>query len=62
MGFHCLAGGLLSDQLKEALPIRPLDELAGMEVTNTAVVRVPSSCTPTSGRVEEKEHKSHRFH
>uniref|UniRef100_A0A0P6FDP9 Copper-zinc cu-zn superoxide dismutase n=1 Tax=Daphnia magna TaxID=35525 RepID=A0A0P6FDP9_9CRUS len=62
MGFHCLPSGPLSDQLKEALPIRPLDELAGMEVTNMAVLRVPSSCTPSSVRVEDKEPKSHRHH
>ena len=67
MGFHCLVNGPLSDQLREALPIRPLDELAGMEVTNMAVMRVPSSCTPvtpvpTSSRMDEKSPKSHRHH
>jgi len=65
MGFHCLVNGPLSDQLREALPVRPLDELAGMEVTNMAVMRVPTSCTPvtpTPTRMEEKSPKSYRHH
>lgn len=53
MGFHCLVNGPLSDELKEAMAIRPLDELAGKEVTTTTVFRVPTSCTPSTSRVEE---------
>ncbi|EFX76382.1 hypothetical protein DAPPUDRAFT_213992 [Daphnia pulex] len=64
MGFHCLVNGPLSDELRDALPIRPLDELAGMEVTNMAVMRVPTSCTPVTPTPtkDEKSPKSHRHH
>jgi hypothetical protein len=64
MGFHCLVNGPLSNELRHALPIRPLDELAGMEVTNMAVMRVPTSCTPVTPTPtkDEKSPKSHRHH
>lgn len=55
--------GPLSDQLKEAMAVRPLDELAGMEVTNSAVLRVPTSCVPGTTESEELSPKDkHRRH
>ncbi len=63
MGFICLVSGPLSDELKEAMAVRPLDELAGKEVTTTAVFRVPTSCTPaSSSRMDEPMPKPHRRH
>ena len=49
MGFHCIvAGDPLSDELKEAMAVRPLDEVAGLDVTNFAVMRVPTGCSPAA--------------
>lgn len=66
MGFHCIvAGDPMSDELKEAMAIRPLDELAGQDVTNFAVMRIPTGCTPAPGFGESmmmpkiKEHRMH---
>ena len=56
--------GPLSDELKEAMAVRPLDELAGREVSTTAVFRVPTSCTPAppGTRMESEQMPKPRRH
>lgn len=66
MPFHCVLAGPLSDELKAAMSVRTLDELAGKEVSTLAAMRVPTACGPASSMDEDmsavKVAKSHRMH
>lgn len=46
LGFHCVHSGPLSDQLKEDMFVRPLDELIGKDISTIQTLHVPSACVP----------------
>ena len=63
MAFHCVAPGPQSDALKEAMFVRPLDELAGQIATTVTAFKVPTACAP--GPNTERDQQSgnpHRRH
>jgi len=59
LGFHCVLDGPLSDQLRNAIHIRPLIEMASQEATNNVVFGVPTSCVPVASNIPKWQQHQH---
>jgi hypothetical protein len=62
MAFHCVAPGPESDALKEAMFVRPLDELAGQIATTVTAFKVPTACAPGPNPEREDSRRPHHGH
>ena len=62
MAFHCVAPGAESDALKEAMFVRPLDELSGQIATTVTAFKVPTACAPGPNPERDDSRDSRRPH